>query len=1534
MAFVLPLVVVALLYLPPVQDVAKHAAVRYAASQYGMEVSVGRFRLGFPLDLRLEEVYVGEQPGDTLAYLGALCVRVGLGGLWRKQFSVKEFGVERLRFVWGNAGEGLVLDAGVDGLELEVPEVDWGKRRVRVGQMKLRGGAVRMEVENEVEQGEGQEPSEGTDWTIAVKDMVLERVTYRMKAPALSDLDVGVGKARLTDSEVSIGKQMVGVDSVWVAGAWCHMLSGGAESVETDMATQLPWTVRVGSVGLENSSFRMGRGKEVLVLSGIGVWVDEVYNRGSVVRAWLRDVHAVQPGGLALTGMQGTVVLDSSETAFRGGILHTRNSRLKLEVQADAALPDIPGRYPLNMLLSGHVGMEDVRVFYPGLPEALRGKRMGMDVSAVWSGERLQLGQLVLDVPDHLHVTGSGSVSALGQWEKMRGELVVQGTLPDVSFAGAWLPGVEIPRGMEVLAKVGMEGGEYRTDVRLCCAEGCLTLGGFYRRMTEVFDGELLLSRFPLHRFLPDDSLGSVSADVRFTGKGFAPATMRAEVRAAVHELEYRGYAYRDVALAASLRRMQLRGTLMSEDEALPMGLVFKGDSVDSTYVLALRGHVGMVDLHRLHLVSEPLQAGSGIRLEAALGPGQTGRLQVELDSARMADGSRDYALGDLRMELGTTPQRTSLEVHSGDLRMRFRADTSLPAFASRMGGVAEVIGMQAEERDVDMEAVAREVPPFSLEIAGAEQNAVARLLRSWNIGFKDLSFSVASRRKGGLRVGGTLQGLYAGTLRIDSVRMGAWQAGKNLIYSLYTYSAAEAWKGLFNLGVNGRMQGKHFRAELKQQNAEGRVGFDLGVRAELGDTSLTVGLFPVNPVLGYSRWTVNEDNWVTVDRRKRIRADLHLAYGDKVVRLQSVPDEGDRRECLRMEVAGIDLARLSEMAPMMPDLGGVLGMDLLMYSSGRRLGAEGNMAVADMAVDGKRLGSLAADLSYRVDPRFEEHAVRLGMSVDGVRQVEVHGEVATGRPERTLSLDADIPSLSLETANVFLPSEVMQLQGVLTGGVRLRGTLDAPQIDGSLAFRGGKAEIGLIGSVFSLDTVPVRIAAGRMLFDAFRFMAPNRSGLVLDGEIRLTPFDRMGMDLTVDARNFEVVNVRKNPTSMIYGKAYADAHVGLSGPFSDLDVTGNVHLLNTTDITYVLRSSDPTLVDKSVDLVRFVSFRDTTGQTGKPLGRMDAGGFAMRLQVEIGEMVHAGVDLSEDGGNRVDIRGGGNLVLAMSPENGMTLSGKYILSDGTVEYGVPIVGKKAFRINSGSFVEWTGAVMNPALNISAAEQVKADVEEGDRTRQVLFESIIRIRNNLARPDITFDLSAPNDMVIQNQLATFSPEERTRQALNLLIYNTYTAPGAASASANTNMANNAIYSFVENELNKYTRKAGLTVGFDAHGTEDNIARTDVTYQFSRQLFNDRVRVKIGGRISTDGNEENGGSLKNNLVDDISIEYTMTRRRNLFAKVFRHSNYESVLDGQVVRTGVGVVWRKNFRKFKDMFKNKNREERLNRKMTNP
>ena len=110
-------------------------------------------------------------------------------------------------------------------------------------------------------------------------------------------------------------------------------------------------------------------------------------------------------------------------------------------------------------------------------------------------------------------------------------------------------------------------------------------------------------------------------------------------------------------------------------------------------------------------------------------------------------------------------------------------------------------------------------------------------------------------------------------------------------------------------------------------------------------------------------------------------------------------------------------------------------------------------------------------------------------------------------------------------------------------------------------------------------------------------------------------------------------------------------------------------------------------------------------------------------MLIEIGDQVTVRTfrNLSDDGSNNIVIQGGGDLVLAMSPENGLTLSGKYLLSGGTVVYNLPIAGKKEFNIRSGSYVEWTGNVMNPMLSISASEQVKATVVDGERNATGYF---------------------------------------------------------------------------------------------------------------------------------------------------------------------------------------------------------------------
>ena len=50
-----------------------------------------------------------------------------------------------------------------------------------------------------------------------------------------------------------------------------------------------------------------------------------------------------------------------------------------------------------------------------------------------------------------------------------------------------------------------------------------------------------------------------------------------------------------------------------------------------------------------------------------------------------------------------------------------------------------------------------------------------------------------------------------------------------------------------------------------------------------------------------------------------------------------------------------------------------------------------------------------------------------------------------------------------------------------------------------------------------------------------------------------------------------------------------------------------------------------------------------------------------------------------------------------------------------------------------------------------------------------------------------------------------------------------------------------------------------------------------------------MRAVIGGKFSTDADPSQ--NLKENLIDDISLEYMLTKRDNMYLKVFRHTGYE-------------------------------------------
>ena len=53
--------------------------------------------------------------------------------------------------------------------------------------------------------------------------------------------------------------------------------------------------------------------------------------------------------------------------------------------------------------------------------------------------------------------------------------------------------------------------------------------------------------------------------------------------------------------------------------------------------------------------------------------------------------------------------------------------------------------------------------------------------------------------------------------------------------------------------------------------------------------------------------------------------------------------------------------------------------------------------------------------------------------------------------------------------------------------------------------------------------------------------------------------------------------------------------------------------------------------------------------------------------------------------------------------------------------------------------------------------------------------------------------------------------------------------------------------------------------------------------------------------------------------DVDVEYKLTKDGRYRLKGFRHNQYEGVIEGQLVETGAGIIYVRDFNKWKEFLK---------------
>ena len=117
---------------------------------------------------------------------------------------------------------------------------------------------------------------------------------------------------------------------------------------------------------------------------------------------------------------------------------------------------------------------------------------------------------------------------------------------------------------------------------------------------------------------------------------------------------------------------------------------------------------------------------------------------------------------------------------------------------------------------------------------------------------------------------------------------------------------------------------------------------------------------------------------------------------------------------------------------------------------------------------------------------------------------------------------------------------------------------------------------------------------------------------------------------------------------------------------------------------------------------------------------------------------------------------------------------------------------------------------------------------------------------------------------------------------------------------------------------------GVDVNFDLNADQDYSSgtptnQTDLNVKISKGLFDDRIRVTVGSDFQLE--ETNPGQNATNLAGNVSVDYKLSKDGRYMIRVYRNDQYETVVQGQVVETGLSFILTYDYNKFRELFQNK-------------
>ena len=771
--------------------------------------------------------------------------------------------------------------------------------------------------------------------------------------------------------------------------------------------------------------------------------------------------------------------------------------------------------------------------------------------------------------------------------------------------------------------------------------------------------------------------------------------------------------------------------------------------------------------------------------------------------------------------------------------------------------------------------------------------------------------------------------------------------------------------KGAVNLSLDAQAKDDNISTTLNWGNSaavtySGQLAAVAKFLRTEGEKPLLKAMVEVKPtdiILNDTLWQIHPSQ-VVVDSGKVDVNNFYFSHQDRYVRINGRLSDNPQ-DSVKVDLKDINMGYVFDIASISDDVNFEGEATGTAYASGvfKKPVMNTRLFIKNFSLNQGRLG----DLNIYGEWDNENRGIRLDASIKDISTTpsRVTGIIHPLKPESGLDLNIEANELNLKFLEHYMKSIANDIKGRATGKVHFYGKFKGLNLDGAV-MTDASMNFDILNTHFAIkDTI--LLAPSGLTFNNIHISDMEGHSGRMNGYLHFQHFKNLNYRFEIQANNMLVMNTKESTDMPFYGTVYGTGNALLTGnAIQGLDVNVAMTTNRNSIFTYINGSVASAtsnqfikFVDKTPrrtiqDSIQIISYYEQLQQKRQEAEEEQKTDIRLNILVDATPDATMKIIMDPVAGDYISGKGTGNIRTEFYNKGDVKMFGSYQINQGVYKFSLQEVIRKDFVIKNGSTITFNGAPLDANLDIQASYTVNSaslnDLipEESSSIIQqpnVKVNCIMNLSGILVRPTIKLGIELPNERdevqtLVRNYIST--EEQMNMQILYLLGIGKFYTEDARN-NQNSNVMSSVLSSTLSGQLNNALSQVFETnnwnIGTNLSTGDKGWTDMEVEGILSGQLLNNRLL--INGNFGYRDNP----MANTNFVGDFEAEWLINRSGDIRLKAYNETNDRYYTKTNLTTQGVGIMYKKDFNKWSDLFfwnkwklRNKRKQEEKSKQQT--